>query len=1266
MGVRGKRTRIVRRRRLLVGAACLTVLLLPVSGVAAAEEPTTGAGDSASEAETQNEFTPDDSTPEDSAGGVEVVRYAGSDQYALSLAVAQALVDAGGGTSEWVVLASGESWADAATAGPLAASLDAPVVLVPPGGLQTAGARPDLVEFLRSSGVRRVVIIGSPDALPNHEPSVLFGLGMLPRNIERIHSDDPIGTSIAIAERIGAPAELGRLGRTVFISSDQSVAGAVAVGPLAATGPFPSLLTSPGELDARITAYLAKHEVEHVVLVGGTTAIAPAVHESIETAGATVTRLAGRDRSDTARLAADLFKQHTDEDPDCADDSVRISLVPAQHPERALTANPLLAQQCTPLRYIEPGKLPDDLQYGLYLAQHSPEGGRVVVFADDQLISDSLVRPSVPPVRVETWNVISGHADFWCALTSEGHIECWDLSSWGMIENELADPPSGTFTAIDVGAGYACAIRTDRSLVCWGAKRRGGREIPVPEGDFLSVTVGSHDACAIRTDATVACWNQFRVLQQVPGDTGNARVPTGKFISVAASGTGMCGVRINGDLDCWGLINHNKTPANGKFASVAGSCALRVDRSLACWDHWRIVSSTGVAGWRPIPYGAFLSASATGSQGCAVALDGALACWGYGSAQRRGVLSDQYTAVAATTRGFCGLTVRGSISCYVTREQLPTGARFGPSREQLTLPGHDVPDAEADVGARARRIGMGDDFMCMLQADSTIRCFGTFEQWYHETNEIIGAVAPPGQFASVVAGPNFACALTLKRTVVCWGPSSQDRDPRWGDPVGPGAVPSGKFAALAAGRSHTCGLRDDRGVECWFNGTGQLLDTPEGTYVDIAAGRAYTCALRDDGVIVCWNTSSWNTTSEQEIWQHSLSSGGYTRLASGTDRYCAIGDDNQFSCWRGNDYRFRDSGSGEPLGETVFATFTDLAIGKDHSCGLKPDNTVACWDRGGSEHMEPPEGEFFEIYSGSGTSCAVDAQSEVTCWGRNYGGQASITTQQFTSISSGGSYSCGVRTDKTLACWGSDGDHPLTLPSGEFVQIDIHSYGHRCALRTDGSVSCWGGGDLRHRGVNTLAGEFTSVSAGEIHVCGIDTDRAISCSGSFDHGLRKPPEGRFTALASSDHHSCALSVEQEVICWGSDRYGQTSPPPGQFTEIAAGPFHSCGIRVGGEVDCWGSKYDDEDALSPEGRFVKVDASYELTCGIRLDATIACSGERSYHSDSPSGEFVDLSVGPWHACALSKDGGVTCWGDLANVLWQPFEIGELRLTRTSAP
>lgn len=385
--------RLPRSRWLLSTLIAVTVLLLPVAGVGAAEGRDAGTDDSAFDAESQSEAGPDDT-----ANGVELVRYVSSDPYGLSIEVAQALAGAEGGASEWVVLASGESWADAAAAGPLAASIGAPVILVPPGGLQTASARPDLVELLRSSGVRHVVIVGSPEVLPNHEPSVLFGLGMLPRNIERVHGDDPAGTSVAVARRIGLPADLGELGRTVIIANNHSVADAVAVGPLAASGPFPLLLTAPDELDPRIAAYLTEQAIKHVVLVGGTAAIAPVVQEAIETAGVTVTRIAGEDRYHTAALVMDLLA----EVPRCTRDTIdSIGLALGEEPLLALTAGRLLGPQCIPLLFTDADRLAPLTQNHLYLYRH-----RTGIDPSWHLIGDDVsIDPSAikrPPVRMAT------------------------------------------------------------------------------------------------------------------------------------------------------------------------------------------------------------------------------------------------------------------------------------------------------------------------------------------------------------------------------------------------------------------------------------------------------------------------------------------------------------------------------------------------------------------------------------------------------------------------------------------------------------------------------------------------------------------------------------------------------------------------------------------------------------------------------------------------------------------------------------------------
>ena len=396
-----------RRGRLALWTAVLLATLL--LGVPAGAQSLSESGNpqaTASQHEDSEATEPEatEADPGDSVPGAQVVRYDGSDPYALSIELAEALAEARGDVSEWVVLASGESWAEAAVAGPLAASLGAPVLLAPSGGLQSTTARSDLVAFLRSAGTRRAVIVGSPVVLPNHEPSLLFGLGMLPRNIERVYDDDPVGTSIAIAKRIGTPAKFGESGRTVIIASDRSVADAVAVGPLAAAGPFPLLLTAPDALDPRISAYLAEHEVAHVVLVGGTVAMTLETQDAVEAAGVNVTRLAGRDRTETAKLAADLFNEHIADAPKCAGGPTRLGLAPAQHPGQALTAGPLLAHTCTPLRYTESGRLPANEHNSLYLDSHRPGGARVVAFADEIQIADGILRP---PVRIAAWRVMS-------------------------------------------------------------------------------------------------------------------------------------------------------------------------------------------------------------------------------------------------------------------------------------------------------------------------------------------------------------------------------------------------------------------------------------------------------------------------------------------------------------------------------------------------------------------------------------------------------------------------------------------------------------------------------------------------------------------------------------------------------------------------------------------------------------------------------------------------------------------------------------------
>ena len=51
---------------------------------------------------------------------------------------------------------------------------------------------------------------------------------------------------------------------------------------------------------------------------------------------------------------------------------------------------------------------------------------------------------------------------------------------------------------------------------------------------------------------------------------------------------------------------------------------------------------------------------------------------------------------------------------------------------------------------------------------------------------------------------------------------------------------------------------------------------------------------------------------------------------------------------------------------------------------------------------------------------------------------------------------------------------------------------------------------------------------------------------------RHPPVGEFTSVSAGGAHTCGLLVDGSVACWGDDYVGESSPPVGEFTSVSAG------------------------------------------------------------------------------------------------------------------
>ena len=67
---------------------------------------------------------------------------------------------------------------------------------------------------------------------------------------------------------------------------------------------------------------------------------------------------------------------------------------------------------------------------------------------------------------------------------------------------------------------------------------------------------------------------------------------------------------------------------------------------------------------------------------------------------------------------------------------------------------------------------------------------------------------------------------------------------------------------------------------------------------------------------------------------------------------------------------------------------------------------------------------------------------------------------------------------------------------------------------------------------------------------------------------------------------------------------------------------------------------DHDCLSGDAVFA-MDAMGDQDCVIQPGGELVCFGS---NANTPSGSFIDLSVGLGHGCAINDAMQVQCWGD----------------------
>ena len=698
---------------------------------------------------------------------VSVTRYGGADRYATSLRVAEAVAAEAGGSLESVVVVSGERWADAVVAAPIAGGFGVPVLMTPPGELR-AGA----LAFLQRVGVSKALIVGPEDAGvgdgPGHGVSAavvdaLAGAGIA---AERVAGSDRFGTSVAAARRVSAGVMPG-LGRTAIVASGDVFADALVAGPFAAHGSHPVLLTAPDGLNDGVAGYLSEAGIEHVVLMGGTAALAADVEASIRALGVRVTRLAGTTRYDTAVKAAELVdgRYSAAAGKDCFVTGT-IGLARARVPFDSFSAAPLLGRLCAPLVLADPGSIPADTAAYLDRARAANDSVDLRVFGGDAAVSQAGLDAYLSGEETASGDSAEAADDDDDADDGDAR----GSAPTGPSEYAAIEGPRSDDLLLAASSGRTCMVRLDRTVTCWG--RDGLREqlsasgltdvVAISSGEELGNSHRQLPVCALHADGTVSCWGSGGWGQLGQGDTVTHYVPVKvegltDAVAIAVGRESACALHRDSGVSCWGANNGSELGDGGELPHF--------------YFPRRVAGVTDVVAIS-VGYGST----------CAIHSNGRVTCWGWpfrGLPQQVDGLRD-VTAISVGRRDTCAVVAGGEVTCWYTYGRPITLSKIAGLR--------DVVD-----------VAMGDGTGCAVHRDGGVSCWGENNKWGQLGDGTTTARTTPRR----VAGISDAIDVSVARHTTEFEDGSR----------------------VVKVKAHACVLHRDGRVSCWGgNDFGQIGD----------------------------------------------------------------------------------------------------------------------------------------------------------------------------------------------------------------------------------------------------------------------------------------------------------------------------------------------------------------------------------------------------------------------------------------------------------
>ncbi|MFD2044509.1 cell wall-binding repeat-containing protein [Ornithinibacillus salinisoli] len=182
--------------------------------------------------------------------GINVQRISGENRYATATKIAAEV-----GTSNEIILTTGENSPDPLSIAPYAGMKQIPIVLTKPNGLS-----PEVSEMVKSNGISKVTIIGGETAVSPEVEQQLKQLGVI---VNRISGSNRYATSVEIAKTYQSEFNLDN----VYFSSGVSYVDALSGSPLAAMQGAPIILLNKDTIPNTVSDWITNQvDTQHTTV----------------------------------------------------------------------------------------------------------------------------------------------------------------------------------------------------------------------------------------------------------------------------------------------------------------------------------------------------------------------------------------------------------------------------------------------------------------------------------------------------------------------------------------------------------------------------------------------------------------------------------------------------------------------------------------------------------------------------------------------------------------------------------------------------------------------------------------------------------------------------------------------------------------------------------------------------------------------------------------------------------------------------------------